>query len=196
MKNLRAYIVSAIMGALGFILMMLEISVPLMPSFIKLDFSELPALITSFAFGPLFGVLVCLIKNLIHLFISQTAGIGELSNFLLGASFAFVAGFVYKKNKTRNGALLASVTGSLIMGLFSILVNYFLVYPLYAKLLMPYEVILGLYKAILPNINSIFTALLVFNAPFTLVKGLIDAAICFLIYKKLSPILKKSKNNA
>ncbi len=196
MKNLRAYIVSAIMGALGFILMMLEISVPLMPSFIKLDFSELPALITSFAFGPLFGVLVCLIKNLIHLFISQTAGIGELSNFLLGASFAFVAGFVYKKNKTRNGALMASVTGSLIMGLFSILVNYFLVYPLYEKLLMPCEVILGLYKAILPNINSIFTALLVFNAPFTLVKGLIDAAICFLIYKKLSPILKKSKNNA
>ena len=99
---IRGIAVSAVMGALGFVLMLLEFPLPfIIPSFIKLDFSEIPAIITAFAFGPQYGILVCLLKNLLHLFVTTSAGGGELSTFLLGAVFTGVAGHIYMKHKDR-----------------------------------------------------------------------------------------------
>ncbi len=193
-QNVHNLTVTAIMGTIGFILMMLEFPLSfIIPSFIKFDFSELPALITAFSIGPFWGVAVCLIKNLLHLFVGSTAGVGELSNFVLGAVFVFVAGAVYKRKKTRRGALIGTLAGAFSMAFISVLTNYFFVYPIYAKMLIPMEAIIGMYQAILPSVDGLFEALLIFNFPFNLVKGLIDAAICFLIYKKLSPVLKLSK---
>ncbi|MEE1321991.1 MAG: ECF transporter S component [Acutalibacteraceae bacterium] len=193
-QNTRKLTVTAIMGTIGFILMMLEFPLSfIIPSFIKFDFSELPALITAFSLGPWWGVAVCLIKNLLHLFVGSTAGVGELSNFVLGAIFVFVAGVIYKRKKTRKGALIGTLAGAFSMAFISVLTNYFFVYPIYAKMLIPMEAIIGMYQALLPSVDNLFEALLIFNFPFNLVKGLIDAAICFLIYKKLSPVLKVSK---
>ena len=193
-QNVHKMTITAIMGAIGFILMMLEFPLSFMiPSFIKFDFSELPALITAFAVGPWWGVLVCLIKNVLHLFIGNTAGVGEISNFILGAIFVFAAGAVYKKKKTRAGALIGSLAGAVLMAAISVATNYFVVYPIYAKMLIPMEAIIGMYSAILPKADTLLEALLIFNFPFNLAKGLIDAAICFMVYKKLSPILKNSK---
>ena len=155
MKNepaTRKIAVTAVFGALSALLMFLEFSVPLMPGFIKLDFSDLPALIAAFAYGPLSGVIICFMKNLIHLFFSGTLGVGELSNFILSGIYAAVAGLVYRRFKTRRGALLGSLAGaaaSAVLGVFS---NYFLVYPLYAKLLMSVSAILGMYRTILPGV--------------------------------------------
>ena len=188
--KIRYLVFTALFSAISVVLMYLEISIPIVPSFIKFDFSDLPALICSFAFGPLYGVMVCLLKNLLHLFASQTAGVGELANFVMGAIFAFTAGTVYKFNKTRKGAVISSVSAAFSMGILSLPLNYFLIYPLYYKLGMAKEAILGMYKAILPSVDGIFSALCVFNLPFTVVKGLIVALIAFLIYKPLSPILK------
>lgn len=191
--KIRYLVFTALFSAISVVLMYLEISIPIVPSFIKFDFSDLPALICSFAFGPLYGVLVCLLKNLLHLFASQTAGVGELANFAMGAIFAFTAGTVYKFNKTRKGAVVSSVSAAFAMGILSLPLNYFLIYPLYYKLGMAKEAILGMYKAILPSVDGIFSALCVFNLPFTVVKGLIVALIAFLIYKPLSPILKDGR---
>ena len=191
--KIRYLVFTALFSAISVVLMYLEISIPIVPSFIKFDFSDLPALICSFAFGPLYGVLVCLLKNLLHLFASQTAGVGELANFAMGAIFAFTAGTVYKFNKTRKGAVISSVSAAFAMGILSLPLNYFLIYPLYYKLGMAKEAILGMYKAILPSVDGIFSALCVFNLPFTVVKGLIVALIAFLIYKPLSPILKDGR---
>lgn len=190
--NVRAITVTAIMGALGTILMVIEMSLPFMPSFIKLDFSELPALIASFAYGPVYGILVCLIKNVIHMFFGSTMCIGEISNFILGAIFVGTAGVIYKKNKTKQGALISCLIGAVVMAVISIFTNYFIVYPLYVKVLgMPMEAILGMYQAILPAADNLWKALIIFNLPFNVAKGLIDAIFCFLIYKRISPILKK-----
>ncbi len=191
--NIRTITVTAIMSALGFVLMMLEISVPFMPAFIKFDFSELPALITAFAYGPISGILVCLIKNLLHLFFTGTMGVGELANFLMGAVFVGIAGLFYKFKKTRLGALLGSLIGSLAMGVACVFINLFITYPIYSVLLMPADVILSFYKDLLPSVDSLFEALLIFNLPFTFFKGVVDAIICLVIYKKLSPILKKGR---
>ena len=176
--------------AVAYILMFFDFSIPmLIPSFIKMDLSELPALIGSFAMGPMCGVLVCLLKNLLHLTITTTGGVGELSNFILGAAFVLPAGLIYKHKKTRKSALLGSLLGAAVMGVLSIVSNYYLVYPFYYNF-MPKETVLAAYQAILPGMKNILQCLVCFNMPFTIVKGLISVAITFVIYKSLSPILK------
>ena len=96
----RTVAMTGMLSAIAFILMYLQFNVPLMPSFIAMDLSELPALIGAFAMGPVQGVVICLVKNLLHLMRTSTGGVGELSNFILGAIFVFTAGIFYKKNKS------------------------------------------------------------------------------------------------
>lgn len=192
--KVRALTGTAMLGAVAAVLMYLEFPIPIMPAFVKLDVSELPALIASFAYGPVSGVVVCLIKNLIKLPSTSTAAVGELFNFVMGALFVGVAGIVYKRNKTRKGAIIGSLLGALVMAAVSVPYNYFIVYPAYVVLYnLPLEAIIGMYQAINPNVNGLLACLLVFNLPFTFVKGALDAVLCFLIYKPLSPILHGRK---
>ncbi len=179
---------TAMLGAVAYVLMFLEFPVPLIPGFIKMDFSELPALIASFAYGPLSGVAVCLIKNLIHLFNTQSGGVGELSNFILGAVYVLIAGLIYKKLHNKKGALIGALVGAVVMALISVPSNYFIVYPVYTAF-MPMEAIIGAYKAINPNVNTLLDCLIMFNLPFTFIKGVCSLIITVLVYKPLSPIL-------
>ena len=188
--NARFIAGTAMLSAVAFILQYIEIAIPIMPAFIKFDFSDLPALIGAFAYGPLAGVLIELIKNLIHCAFSQSAPVGELSNFILGAVFVGTAGFIYKNKKNKTTALIGGVVGSVVMGLVCIPSNYFVVYPVYYAAGFAEEAVLGMYQLILPGVKNILQCLFVFNLPFTIVKGLISTAITMLIYKHLSPILK------
>lgn len=188
--RVRALTISAMLSAIAFVLMFLDFAVPFMPAFVKMDVSELPALLASFALGPVYGLVVCLVKNLIHLMISTTGGAGELCNFLLGATFVVPAGMIYRKMKSRKGALIGVLLGAVIMAVLSVPLNYYISYPVYANF-MPIDAILEMYRAIRPSANSLLECLITFNAPFTLVKGLLDAVLCFLIYKPLSPLLHK-----
>ena len=189
--NTRAIAATAMLSALAYALMFIDISVPIMPFFIKFDISDLPALIASFAYGPISGIVVCLVKNVINIFVkSQTFGIGELSNFLLGVLFVVPAGIIYKRKKTRGGAVLGAAVGAILSAVICFFSNYYIVYPLYAKLLMPNEVILSAYQAILPSVKNLREAIFIFNVPVTFCKFAIDAIFTFLIYKRISPILK------
>ena len=193
-SRVRFITVTAMLSAISFVLMYFEFPIPIMPAFIKFDFSDLPALIGTFAYGPLCGVIVCLIKNLLHLMDSNSMLVGELSNFILGAAFVIPAGLIYKFKKTKKSALIGGITGAVFMGVFCVFSNYFIVYPVYYQVAMPEEAILGMYQAILTSMKSILQSLIVFNLPFTVVKGLISVAITMLVYKPLSPILKGRYN--
>lgn len=183
--------VTAMLSAIAFVLMALDFSLPMfIPSFVKMDVSELPALLASFSLGPVYGVVVCLVKNVLAaVFHGSTGGIGEVCNFLIGAAFAAVAGIIYKHHKTRKGAAVASVAGAVAMALVSVPVNYFISYPVYAAMFGGMDNILAAYQALNPNVDGLLACLVMFNLPFTLVKGLVDAVLCFVIYKPLSPIL-------
>ncbi len=177
------------LSAVATVLMFVSFSIPLVPSFLKMDLSELPALIAAFAFGPVSGVIVCLVKNLINVMFTTTGGVGELSNFLLGVCFVVPAGWIYSAKKTRKRACIGALIGAVCMAVCSLPSNYFLMYPIYTAF-MPMETILNLYRAIDPNVNSLVRALIEFNIPFTLVKALLCSAVAFAVYKPLSPILK------
>ena len=190
--------VAAMLTAVAFILQFIEFSIPLMPAFVKLDISDLPALLGTFSLGPVYGVAIQLAKNLIHLPFGSSAGVGELSNFLLGATFVFVAGLFYKRHKSRKSALVGSIVGAIAMAIISLPLNYFVVYPAYVAIYgMPLDAIIGMYQEIMggvaqiPTQNALLNCLLIFNVPFTLFKGVLDVVLCFLIYKPLSPLLHK-----
>lgn len=188
----RKIAISAMLAAIGVILQMLEIPLPFIPSFIKLDFSDLPGFIGAFVCGPLAGVLITLIRNVIHIFMGSSAGIGELSNFILSASFVLTAGLIYKKMPNIKGVLIGGVAGAVIMGIVSFPVNNFIIYPLYYSVMVfPQEAILQMYQAIRPSTKSIAEALIVFNVPFTIAKGLISVIITSIIYKPLEKLIKK-----
>ena len=185
-------VVTAMLGAVAFVLQLLEFPIPfLSPSFVQLDFSELPALLATFSIGPVSGVSVCLIKNVVKvIFKTTTGGVGELCNFLIGAGLVVPAGLIYRKMKSRKGALIGALAGALCMGVLSIPINYFISYPIYTAF-MPLDVIIGMYQELIPSVNGLLSCLVIFNMPFTVLKGLLVTALCFLVYKPLSPLLHK-----
>ena len=187
--SVRKLVVTALLGAVATVLMFISFGVPILPSYLKVDFSEMPALLASFALGPVYGAAVCLIKNLVNISATTTGGVGELCNFLLGVLFVVPAGLIYRRHPSRKRALIGMIVGTLVMSLCSVLVNYFVVYPVYL-LVMPEEAIVGMYSAIVPAADSILKGILIFNMPLTFVKGVLDAAITFILYKRLSPVMK------
>ena len=133
-SKVRPLAVTAMLSAVGCVLMMLDFPLPmLIPAFVKMDVSELPALLASFSLGPVYGILVCLLKNLLAaIFHGSTLGIGEVCNFLMGAVFTGVAGLIYQRRKTRRSAVVASLVGAAAMAAASVPINFFLSYPVYA----------------------------------------------------------------
>lgn len=195
--SVRQITVTAILSAIAFALMFLDFSIPMViPAFIKMDVSDLPALLGTFALGPMAGVVIELLKNLLYILIKGTSSafIGELCNFLLGSVFMIVAGLIYRHRKDRKHALLGSLLGASAMAICSVPINYFLVYPTYVVAYgMPMDAIIGMYQDILPSADSLLKCLVIFNVPFTFVKGMLDVLLCWLIYKPLSPVLHGRK---
>lgn len=187
--------VTAMLSTVAFLLMFIEFPIPaLIPSFVKLDISDLPELLAAFSLGPLYGVAVTFLKNLLFILLHGTSSayVGELFNFLMGSVFAFSAGFIYQWKKSRKSALIGSLVGAILMAVLSVPLNYYLVYPAYVVCYgLPLEAIIGMYQAILPSADSLIKCLVIFNLPFTFCKGILDVLLCFLIYKPLSPLLHK-----
>jgi len=192
--NTRTLVKTSILGAIAFLLMFFEFPLWFAPAFLELDFSDVPALIGSFALGPFAGIMVQFVKNLLNLIIqgTDTAGVGELANFIVGSVFAYTAGFIYQKNKTFKNAIIGMITGTVAMTIAMSLANYFVMIPLYAKLFgWPISDIVALGSAVNKYVVDFKTLILFAVVPFNLLKGVIVTLITTLLYKKVSPILKK-----
>lgn len=140
---------------------------------------------------PAAGIFISLVKDLIHLLSSQTGGVGELSDFLIYTAFSLSAGFLYRYHKSKKGALLACLSGTAAVTVVGALTNRFLIIPFYSKL-MPIDAIVSACNAVNPMIDSIDGYILFGAMPFNLIKGLIISALTFMVYKKLSHLMKDS----
>ncbi|MCM1135316.1 MAG: ECF transporter S component [Clostridium sp.] len=189
----RKIVLIGVFSAISAVLMLFEFPVPFASAFYELDFSEIPALIGAFAFGPVAGVMIEFCKVLLKLFIkgTSTAFVGDLANFVIGCSFILPASIIYMFKKTKKTAIAASVIGTLVMTVFGTMFNAVYLLPAFSKLYgMPLDAIVGMGTAINGNITSV-TSLVVFAvAPLNLLKGGSVSLITILVYKKLSPILK------
>ncbi len=166
----------------------LEFPIPFMPPFLKFDFSTLPALIGGFAYGPITGLAIVLIKALCHLLISYSVGSGEIADFLISGSLVFVSALIYRTHKTKKRAAVGMIFGTLAMMIVGAFANYFILLPVYAKV-MPMEQIIEMCSAVNPLIKNTLGYILYGALPFNLIKGIILSAITFVIYKQISRIL-------
>ena len=180
------------LSVIAFILMYFQLPITFVaPPFMKLDISDLPVLMGAFTMGPVFGIIIAAIKNILHIVFkgTMTAGIGELSNFIISSTFAFVSAYFYRKHRTYKGAIISLTLGVLAMTFLAMLSNYFVVFPLYAKV-MPMDAIIAIGSAITSKITGLFTMMIYSVLPFNLIKGFTTSAVMMLVYKKISPIFK------
>lgn len=181
---------TAILSAIAYILMLFEMPLPFAPVFLKMDFSDIPALIGSFAMGPLAGVLIELVKNLLKVMtITRTFGVGELGNFLVGASFVFTAGIIYRTKKDKKTALIGCLIATLVMTSVAMGFNNFVLIPAFSKV-MPIDSIIAMGSAVTDKIHDIPTLVLYGITPFNLFKGVVISAVAMLLYNGVKPLLK------
>lgn len=182
------------LGAIATILMLFEIPLPFAPSFYEIDLSEVPVLVGCFAMGPLAGMLIELVKVLLNFLLNgtATAGVGELANFCIGCSMCVPAGIIYKKVKTKKGAIIGLIVGTVVMTFLGCFINAYVMLPTYAKAFhMPIDALVEMGTKVNANITDLFTFVMFAVVPFNLIKGVLTGIIVLLIYKKISPIIKR-----
>mgnify|MGYP000862264037 FL=1 len=193
--NTKIMVKVSVLAVVSFILMFFEFPlVFLAPPFIKMDFSDLPALIGSFALGPMAGVIIQLLKNILNVIIegTTTGGIGELANFVVGAVFAYTAGAFYYKNKTFKNAVIGLIAGTIVMTIAITLANYYIMFPFYAKLMgQSTQAFVDMGAQLSNKIVDLKTLMLFSIVPFNLLKGTLLTIVTILIYKRVSPILHR-----
>jgi len=189
-KHLAALVRIAILGAVSALLYYIE--VPIIPPIYKLDLSAVPALIAGFAMGPGASLGVMAVKDLIGQTHTTSMGVGELADFLMSGSMTTVAAMIYRRRHTFKGAVLSLSAGTLIMSAVAALANYFIMIPFYVEVMnMSTETIIALIAKTVPAVDSLWKMILLAVVPFNLLKGVVLSLVTILLYKRISPLLKK-----
>lgn len=182
MKNTNLMVKAALLVAFAVVLMYIDL--PVLPAFpwLRIDFSEVPILIGTFAFGPLVGIIIEALKNFVIILIkgTTTAGIGELANFIVGAAIVLPAGIIYKKNKTRNSAIISLIVGTISMTVIGALANYFVLIPIYSAFMPALKENAYIAKYIIAGV-----------VPFNLIKGILVSLITMAVYKKVARLIHR-----
>lgn len=191
--NTKAIVLIGMFSAVSTVLMLFEIPMPFAPSFYKLDFSELPALIAGFAYGPVAGVMVEFVKIVLKTLIkgTSTAFVGELANFVIGCSLVLPAAIIYRFKKNKKNAIIACAIGTAVITVIGPAFNAVYLLPAFSKLYgMPMEAIIGMGTAIFPFVKNVASLVIVCVAPLNLIKGLSVSILTMLIYKPISRMFK------
>ena len=189
--NTKNVVLMGMFGALAAVLMLFEVPLPfLAPSFYGLDFAEVPMLVGTFALGPVAGIVMQIVKILIKLILKPTSTgfVGEFANVCIGCSLILPAGLIYQFKKTKKGAIVGMVAGTMIMAVVGAVLNALVMLPFYSNF-MPLDTIIAAGAAINPAICNVWTFVFLAVAPFNLVKGFIVSLITALIYKRVSMII-------
>lgn len=192
-SKIRLVCTVAILGALAGVLMLIEFPLPIAPPFYKVDLSDVSALLAGYALGPVCGLLVCLLKVLISIVFNgtQTAFVGEFAALIMDGSFVLCASLIYKNNHTKKGAIISLVMGTITLMIMGGIMNYFVLIPAYVKFMnFPLDSIIAMGSAVFSSVNSLLTLILFCTVPFNLIKGIIVSLITYVLYKRVSPILK------
>lgn len=193
--SLRYITKIAILSAMAFILMLFEFPLAfLAPSFYELNFSDVVALTGSFALGPVAGVLIEFFKIVLNIIFtgSDTAFVGEFSNFVMGCAYVLPAALLYRYRKNLRTAVLGMLIGTAVLAVVSGLLNYYVMIPMYSELYKaPIDDILGMGAAINPAIGNLWSFVLLAVVPFNLIKGVACSVLTFFLYKHVSPLLHK-----
>lgn len=183
-----------IFGALSAILyIFIKFPVPLFPSFLEFHFDEVPVFIASFAYGPLSGFCVILIKTIIKLPFTTTLGVGEVSDLLFSCAFVLPAAIIYKKNRKFKSVIVGLSIGCVLQLIISLIGNIYLMIPFYMNMMgFSEDAILGLCQMANPNITDVgWTYGLFAVLPFNAIKDSIVIVLTLLSYKSVHRFIDK-----
>lgn len=179
-QKTRLLVRIGMLGALSFIIMLGELYVGF-AEYLKLDFSDIVAMIGGITMGPLAAVAIQLIKNLLKVvIITRTAGIGELANLIVGVAYVLPATLIYQKMKSNKGLLIGLVSGSVVMVAVACLANFFIMLPLYWGFLSQ-EPMTDIAK---------WAYIQVVILPFNVVKGVVITSLTYVLHLSIKPIYK------
>ncbi|MBY0222676.1 ECF transporter S component [Mammaliicoccus sciuri] len=189
MKNmkLRKLILIAVLGSISTVLMQFNFPLPALPGFLKFDFSEVPAVVAIMTMGPVAGIGVELLKNIMYWFLSGSptgVPVGEIANFATGVMFIMPIYWIYMKYRSTKGLAAGLIAGTTAMAIGMSVLNYFVFFPMYTYFLgMPAVTGDALYKMVILGI-----------LPFNLIKGVILLAISLMLYRSMEKwILQQQK---
>ena len=183
----------AFLSAIAAILMQWGIKLPaIFPSFLEIDFSEVPALVGILTINPWAGIVIVVVKNVLKalLFGSSTGYVGELANMLISIGYILPLTLVVRKSKDIKHVTMGIIGGIVGIMVTGALVNYFITVPLYAKVFMPMETIIEIGHAIIPAVNDKFTLVMLSITPFNFVKGTLVAIASIAFIKAIQPALR------
>ena len=184
----------SILSAIGYILMFISVPLPMLfPEFLKVDISDLPALLGGIALGPMAGVTIALFKNLLQFItgMSTTGGVGEFANFLIGGSFVFTVSYIYSKKRDVAGVIIGLISGIIVMTIVGCIANYFIILPFYSKIGWSIDAVVAMGSAINPAINNKLSFVIWIIAPFNILKSGIMSLLTLPMYKKTEKIFNR-----
>ena len=189
----RVLVKVGLLSAVAFLLMFIEMPIPgLFPDFLKIDISDMPALIAGLAMGPAAGICVEIVKNFLHTIVATTTGgVGEIANIIVGSAFVVATSVVYRRKKDFKSLVIGFVCGTLAIIAVGSIVNYFFLLPFYGQL-MGMDAIISLGKAVNPNVHNLLTFVIWFITPFNLIKGVMISILSIPLYKKLERLIKEN----
>ncbi len=191
--QIRTIVKVGMLAAIAVVLMLFEIPLPFAPSFYEIDFSEIPVLVGAFAMGPAAGAAIELVKILLNFVITgtDTAGVGEVANFVIGCSLCLPAAVIYKKKRTKKSAFIGLILGTVLMLIIGCVINAYVMLPVYAKAFdLPIDALVQMGTVVNPNITDLSSFVIFAVAPFNLLKAALVSLVVLLIYKKISPVFK------
>ncbi|MDD6231156.1 ECF transporter S component [Frisingicoccus sp.] len=181
----RELVTIGLFSALAYVLMLLES--PGYLGFLRIEFSDVPAILGGLGYGPAAGVFIELIKNLIKVLSTKTIGAGELSNFLVGSAFVIPLSIIYRKWKGKHKLLVGYVVSVISMCIAGMLVNYFITVPIYSNMFGGMEALIGfvggMTPGFLPTIDSMWKLIVIGITPFNVVKGTMMAVVSYYVFK-------------
>lgn len=183
----------SILSAIGYILMFISVPLPMLfPEFLKIDISDLTALLGGISLGPMAGVTIAFLKNLLQFItgMSTTGGVGEFANFLIGGSFVFTVSYIYSKKRNIQGVIIGLVSGIVVMTVVGCIANYFIILPFYATIGWSIDAVVAMGAAINPAIDSKMSFIIWMIAPFNILKSGLMSLLTLPMYKKTEKILK------
>ena len=179
-----------ILSAIAYLLRFFEIPLPIFPPFLKIDLSDVVAVFGGISMGPVAGFVIVVVKNLLQAITgSTTGGVGEFANILIAGPYVLMICLFCRKVKSYKNVLIGAVLGTIAMAIVGAVVDYFIVFPLYAKVMVPMEVIIQMGTVLNPRVTDLFSFMIWLVVPFNIVKGAIMTVVILPLYKKVEKIL-------
>ncbi len=181
----KKMVLMALLSAIAFVLMTYVKFPVKYLGFLEFEVSDVPAVMGGLAFGPIVGVAIVLLKNVLHLLITSTAGVGELANFLVMAAYVLPIAVIGRKKHKVAGF----VAGTIALVVAGILVNTFITVPFYMKAFGG-EAVYNMVSATIPSIDSVWELVLIGITPFNVVKGIAVSLVGYYTWKAFAKVLK------